>query len=62
MFESPILHSTGLHHLAPSRKPLQNRGFFMRGQSGLRLRARQNGRILHRFCSVIFAHFHVACC
>jgi hypothetical protein len=26
-FESPILHSTGLHHLAPGRKPLQNRGF-----------------------------------
>ena len=33
-FESPILHSTGLHHLAPGRKPLQNRDFFMRGQCG----------------------------
>ena len=44
-FESPILHSTGLHHLAPGRKPLQNRGFFMRRQSGLRPRARQCGRL-----------------
>jgi len=47
-FESPILHSARLHHLAPGRKPLQNRGFFMRGQSGLRPSARQNGRVLQR--------------
>ena len=62
-FESPILHSAGVHHLAPGRKPLQNRGFFMRGQSGLRPRARQNGRllhrILHRFCKVIFGHLQI---
>ena len=44
-FESPILHSTGLYHLAPGRRPLQNGGFFMRGQSGLRPRARQCGRL-----------------
>ena len=45
-FESPILHSAGLHHLAPGRKPLQNRGFLMRGQFGLRPTARQYGRLL----------------
>jgi len=49
MFESPILHSAGLHHLAPGRKPLQNRGFLMRGQFGLRPPAKQNGRLLTLF-------------
>jgi hypothetical protein len=48
-FESPILHSTGLHHLAPGRNPLHNRGFLMRGQFGLRPPAKQNGRLLTLF-------------
>ena len=52
-FESPILHSAGLHHLAPGRKPLQNRGFLMRGRFGLRPPARQYGRLLTPFCRTL---------
>ena len=58
-FESPILHSACVHHLAPGRKPLQNRDFFMRGQSGLRPRARQYGRLLQRFFTVVVGPLEV---
>ena len=56
--ESPILHSTGVHHLTPGRKPLQNKSCFMRGQIGLRPRARRNGRVLQRVFKLVVSQLH----
>ena len=53
-FESSLGHSTGLHRFAPGRRPLQNRGFLLRGQPGLRPRASKNGGLLHRISHRFF--------
>ena len=55
-----------LDRIAPPRTRSQTpakRGFFMRGQIGLRPRARRNGRVLQRilqpFCEVVLGHLQV---
>ncbi len=55
--------STITQVVASTRMPLQNRGFLMRGQTGLRPCARQNGGLpqhfLQRFCEVVIGDLQV---
>ena len=63
LFDSRRGYSTTTHVVALTRMPLQNRGFLMRGQTGLRPGARQYGgllqRILQRFGEVVIGDLEV---